>query len=490
MKQVWPPDELTQHVTLTHAERTFLGFKADAATLSLAVLLKTFQYQGRFLERPSDVPEAVVAFLAQQLRLPDTLWAKVDWSGRTSRRYRDEVMHFCRYRSFRRTDESDFVTYLTPLVVELNADSDVLRQSALAHLRAQRIVPPSAARLRRCLRVAVSEQETHWLKMISSRLPARTRIALDTLISTDINDQGTQQPLLVVRSSLAELKDNAGSVKVTTVLDELQKLKELQSLSLPESLFQDIPPKVVTQYRRRAANEPPRELRRHSETVRYALLAALCWQRQVEVTDNLVELLIHIAHHISARAESRVESELLRQLRKVKGKTTLLFKLAKAARAQPEGAVKEVIYPVVPEGVLDDLIREAEAEGSYDRQVRLVTRNSYGRHYRRVVPLLLEALEFHCNNDLHRPTMRALELLAKYRGHKSVTFPIKEDVPLRAIVNIFVIYNANEIIHKLLTRLHLLDSAACRVAHPAPGGGAGHRTAVAHQGRNDNCHGR
>lgn len=347
MKQAWPLDELTQHVTLTNAERTFLGFKADAAKLSLAVLLKTFQYLGRFLERPSDVPEAVVAFLAQQLQLPDTLWAKVDWSGRTSRRYRDEVMHFCGYRSFRLPDESDFVAHLTPLVVELKADSDVLRQRALAYLRAQRIVPPTAARLRRCLRVAVSEQETHWLKMISSRLPARTRIALDTLISTDTNDECTQQPLLVVRSGLAELKDNAGSVKVTTVLDELQKLKELQSLSLPESLFQDIPPKVVTLYRRRAANEPPRELRRHPETVRYALLAALCWQRQVEVTDNLVELLIHIAHHISARAESRVESELLRQLRKVKGKTTLLFKLAKAARTQPEGAVKEVIYPVV-----------------------------------------------------------------------------------------------------------------------------------------------
>ena len=30
--------------------------------------------------------------------------------------------------------------------------------------------------------------------------------------------------------------------------------------------------------------------------------------------------------------------------------------------------------------------------------------------------------------------MRALELLAKYRDHKSVTFPIKEDIPLRGVV--------------------------------------------------------
>lgn len=122
------------------------------------------------------------------------------------------------------------------------------------------------------------------------------------------------------------------------------------------------------------------------------------------------------------------------QLRRVRGKSALLFKLAKAARAQPEGAVREVIYPVVPEPVLDDLIREMEAEGNYDRQVRLVTRNSYGHHYRRAISLLLDALTFRCNNDRHRPIMRALELLAKYRDRRTLTFPLNEDVPLGGVV--------------------------------------------------------
>ncbi len=164
------------------------------------------------------------------------------------------------------------------------------------------------------------------------------------------------------------------------------------------------------------------------------LLAALCWHRQTEVTDDLVELLIRVAHHIGTHAESKVEAELLRQLRRVRGKSALLFKLAKAARAQPEGAVREVIYPVVPEPVLDDLIREMEAEGSYDRQVRLVTRNSYGHHYRRAVSLLLDALSFRCNNERHRPIMRALELLAKYRDRRIGTFPLSETVPLGGVV--------------------------------------------------------
>ena len=175
-------------------------------------------------------------------------------------------------------------------------------------------------------------------------------------------------------------------------------------------------------------------MRRHPKDVRWTLLSALCWQRTFEITDSLVELLIHIAHHIGTRAENRVEAELLRQLRRVAGKNKLLYKLAKAARASPNGAVKDVIYSAVPESVLDDLIRESEAEGSFEQNVRLVTRNSYGHHYRRIVPMLLEALEFKSNNEHHRPVMQALELLKKHRERKSPTFPADEVIPLQGVV--------------------------------------------------------
>jgi hypothetical protein len=55
-----------------------------------------------------------------------------------------------------------------------------------------------------------------------------------------------------------------------------------------------VPAKLVTHYRQRAASEPPRELRRHPTEVRHVLLAALCWQREREITDTLVELLIRL----------------------------------------------------------------------------------------------------------------------------------------------------------------------------------------------------
>ena len=196
-----------------------------------------------------------------------------------------------------------------------------------------------------------------------------------------------------------------------------------------------MPATLVTPYRQRAASEPPRELRRHPPEMRYTLLAALCWQRQREITDTLVELLMHIAHRVGVRAEEKVDGELMTYAKKVIGKTKLLYKLAKAAKGQPDGVVKDVIYPAVGEQTLDDLIHEAEAAEQHEHQVKRVTRASYSHHYRRIMPALLDVLAFRCNNDRHRPVMDALALLEKYRDRKTTVFPASEQVPLDGVVS-------------------------------------------------------
>jgi hypothetical protein len=46
---------------------------------------------------------------------------------------------------------------------------------------------------------------------------------------------------------------------------------------------------------------------------------------------------IQIAHRVSVRAEEKVDIELLKYAKKVVGKARLLYKLAKAAKGQPDG---------------------------------------------------------------------------------------------------------------------------------------------------------
>jgi hypothetical protein len=67
MKQDWHPDELTQHWTLAPDERELLGNKTGATRLSFAILLKAFQFDGRFPDRHEDIAGSIITHLASQI---------------------------------------------------------------------------------------------------------------------------------------------------------------------------------------------------------------------------------------------------------------------------------------------------------------------------------------------------------------------------------------------------------------------------------------
>jgi TnpA family transposase len=435
MQYEWPPDDQAPCWTLSADERSLLSNKTGATRLAFALLLKAFQVAGRFPDRREDIAEGVVAHVAAQVGVsPDTCGA-VQWNERTQRHHRAQIREYCGFRAFRADDERSFVAWLSTCVTSFDPDAEPLIRVAYRHLRAQQVEPPPPRRLRRLVRAALHIYEERLVATVAAQLPPATCAALDALIQTAPDEgEDDQAPLFPIRSELAALKEDAGAVKVETVREEIEKLRQIRALALPARLFRDVPSRFVTHYRQRAASEKPRELRRHPPAIRYTLLAALCWQRAREITDTLVDLLLHIAHRIGARAEAKVEETLHNYVKKLVGKPALLYKLAKAAKERPDGIVKEVIYPVVSEQALDAVIAEAEADAGYARRVKLVTRSSYSHHYRRIVPTLLEELTFQCTTLRHQPVMGALALLQRYRGSKTTVFPQHENVPLDGVV--------------------------------------------------------
>jgi hypothetical protein len=272
---------------------------------------------------------------------------------------------------------------------------------------------------------------------VFERLSAETQRALDDLLATGSSDNETDaQTTEGRRSILNELKADAGAVSLESVLVEIAKLERLRSLELPTGLFRDVSLKVVERFRQRAAAEAPNELRAHAPALRATLVAALCWLRQREVTDSLVDLLIQVIHKINVRAEKRVEKELLDDFRRVTGKVSVLFHIAEASVEQTDGRVREVVFPAAGgEQKLRDLVREYKSSGPAFRfQVHTYLRASYASHYRRMVPQLLHALEFRSNNAVHRPLIEALELLKRYANSSQRLYPAREKVPLQGVV--------------------------------------------------------
>ena len=73
----------------------------------------------------------------------------------------------------------------------------------------------------------------------------------------------------------------------------------------------------------------------------------------------------------------------------------MLFAIAEAALDQPEGTVRAVVFPVASEATLAELVAEAKAgDAVFRERVRTVLRSSYSAHYRRMLPCLLDTLDF------------------------------------------------------------------------------------------------
>ena len=459
MRRDWEPEELIDCWTLVADDWRLVGNKTGATRLGFALILKYFDLEGRFPRR-GELPKAAVDYVARQVKVDPRAFGAYDWSGRSIKGHRAQIRKALGFRECTVGDEDKLAGWLAEEVCPVELGEERLREALLARCRAERLEPPGPSRFERVLASAraafeqqfcaetvarLSEQAIRGLQELVDDRQGSPRLAggdADNAAGDSADEQGTVATTSVVGGGpgvLAELKEDPGQLGLETLLREVGKLRRVRALGLPADLFADASEKLIAAWRARAARMYPSDFRAAPRPVRLTLLACLCWQRTAELTDGLVDLLIGLVHKIDARAEHRVERELLAELHRVRGKEGILFSLAEAALAQPDETVRAALYPVVPGGeqTLKDLVREGRAnERAFQQQVRTVLRSSYSNHYRRMLPKLLAALEFRCNNTAFRPVMDALELLARWADRPGQVrfYDPAERVPLEGVV--------------------------------------------------------
>ena len=400
MKRHWEEQELTEQWSLSPEEFDLLRHRTDHSRLGFAVLLKFFQLESRFPTHRTEIPAVALAYLADQLDVTGEIWGQYDWGGRSSKRDREQIRSRLGFRPVTVDDAERLVDWLRRTGLPDDPHSEHLHQAALAWFRDHQIEPPTPARLERMIRSAQKAYEDEFFATTQARLSTACGLALDALLE----GSEARPDLRSTTSLFSALRSDPGGVSLESVLQELAKLACIRSLGLPDDLFASVSSKGLHQYRLRASGEHPSQLKRHPAPIRHTLVAAFCWQRHQELLDGLVDLLIQVVHRMGARAERKVVKTLLEDLRLVHGKTNLLYRLAEAAVDHPDGVVKDVLYPVVGEQTLRDLVREFKSTGvAYQKEVHTLLRASYSHHYRRMLPLLLDALMFRSNNVMHRP---------------------------------------------------------------------------------------
>ena len=406
MKRIWDVDELSEHWSLKFEETQLLKTKPARNHLAFVAQLKYYQNTGRFSLATNDIPETPLHYLADQLEITVDQIQEYDWLERTGTRHRKEILEFLGIRRVSAADKTAFSDWLIDSQYPHGADIEDATESAFEWFQKHQVECPAGKELGRLVRSAYQQFELNLYEHFASCLSQASKVLMDQSLG------GVEGVV-----NFGDIKAGPGRVRLDSVLKEVEKLSFIRSLHLPIKTFAAFNAKVLQRYRQRVNSESAWEVKQHSENIRYGLYAIFLYWRQREIIDGLIELFIQIVHRLSARAERKLVKTLLSDFQKVHGKTALLFRIAEAALDNPNGLVKEVVYPVAGEDTLKSLLKEYKSSGpAYQQQVHKILRSSYSNHYRRMLPKVLEALTFCSNNTQHRPVLVLLHFIfAGYR---------------------------------------------------------------------------
>jgi len=428
MKRNWSQEQLIEHFTISPKEMQFIltQTRHEVSQMGLALQLKYFQYTGSYPKNSHQIPQTVTHFVSQQLEAEEISVTGYNFQGRTAMRHRGFIRNFLGFRKASLDDENRMTKWLLEEVVIIDAHPEYILQRLSEQYQELKIETPGPSRIERMVNSAVRQYEQQICRELTARIPDKVRDELDGLLE-NFEDK--------VYSNFGWLKDDPGGVSLNTAQKEIEKLKRIREVGLDEKVFEQIPPALIEKYRQRAINEPARELRRHPPYIRYSLLASFCLIRSRQITDGLIELIIQLVHKIRSTAKKRVEKGFIEDIKKVKGKNTILHQLALAALENPNGKVCDVLFPVVSEQTLKDLVKEFRLSGTeYSDQIYLKMRSSYSHHYRQLLPELLSVLDIKTNHSHNQHIIKAWQILKTHAESTGYYYPLEEEIPLDGIV--------------------------------------------------------
>jgi hypothetical protein len=193
MKRQWTADDLVEHWTLSPDDRALLANRAPTTRLGFALLLKHFQYEGRFPQHKRDVPTAAIVHVARQLGLPPERYVQYDWDGRTIEFHRAQVRQALGFRTPSTRDAADLARWLEHEVLPYERRPERLQAAVCERCRICHIELPAPGRVDRLIRSAVRTYEDHLHRAVLGRIGPEGLTRIDALLAPD-GAQGQEEP--------------------------------------------------------------------------------------------------------------------------------------------------------------------------------------------------------------------------------------------------------------------------------------------------------
>lgn len=400
-------------------ELVLLNTKHKKGQLYFALQLKYYETHMEFFQSVESLSAKTIYKIAKKLELPTQIESL---SKKTQVTYRQDIRNYFQSKAVSTDDEILIKTWLLNTIFPQETLSlEQLKERVAKFLLEQKIELLSDGAQERIIKSAKHQHEEALFKLIYTELAADDKACLDELLLIEKNV-----------SRLSVIKRWPGGLSLKTILGEAEKLKFLKSITLPECL-NDVPNKALQRHYRNICTKYPSAIKDMPENHRYALLAIFSLIKRRQVTDNLVDLLIRLTKKIVTSGEKKLKKDLSQVVEIKKGcnRKALLNTLISTIIEREDQVIKKAIYPVISKERLEAAQdQNTKKPISYDGLVHERSRNSYLKHYRRMLAPVLELLNFNTNNTHYQPIIEALTLIQSQLDSGTTYYPINLCVPI------------------------------------------------------------
>jgi len=224
-------DEMIRHYTFSEADLAVIRqHRGGQNRLGFAVQLCVLSYPGCALSPDAQAPQVLLAFVARQLRVEPEMWSQYAQRAETRREHLLELQAWLALTPFSVTHFRHFVEHFTDMACQTERGI-VLANALLEALRREHVIVRAVEVTERVCVQALTQGTRKVYEALTASLTAAHQQRLDELLTVREN---------ATSSSLAWLRQPAGTPIAKHILIHIERLRAIRSLELPEGLERNV----------------------------------------------------------------------------------------------------------------------------------------------------------------------------------------------------------------------------------------------------------
>jgi TnpA family transposase len=418
------PEQLARYFHLDDRDRGLLEPRRYPHTrLGFALQLCTVRFLGTFLSDPTDVPQAVVQFLASQLGISDLSCLTRYREGQMRHDHVHEIMQEYGYQDFSSQPEHfSFIRWLYTRTWWSEERLTVLFDLAMARLIDRKVLLPGVSILERLVSTVREHAEARLWRALTQLPTPRQCALLETLLV--VPEGQRQTPLDRLRRPPTRVSGNG-------LVQALCRIEAVRLLDVHGLDLSFVPSGRVKALARYASMTRVVDIRDLAEPHRVATLLSFVHTFLATAHDDALDVFDALMRTTSADAQRAGQRERLRTIRDLDAAAQALRDVCLVVidEAGDTATLRERVYARVPQEriqaaitTIDELTRPPD--DTYAQELL----NHY-RSMRRFLPTFLRTLDFDATQG-GRPTLEAVQFLQRIEGRPRASM---QDAP-RSII--------------------------------------------------------